>query len=135
MTDINIDPYSTTSQIAGKIPEAVVNYYEISCHSYEVYMTPGFLKHLKKRNHWDIFMSYYQDIPSMIANPDYVGQNPKEPNSIELYKTLNDFLLVPVKLNMSSYLYLSSFYGLDNGANKIEKRLRTGRICPFSSLV
>ncbi|GAB4074727.1 hypothetical protein GCM10028778_22300 [Barrientosiimonas marina] len=135
MTEIHIDPYATASQLVGKVPEVIMKHYEIPCSSYNVYMTPGFLKHLKKRNHWDIFMTYYQEIPSMIANPDYVGQNPKEPNSIELYKALGDFLLVPVKLNTSSYLYLSSFYGLDNGASKIEKRLRTGRIRPFSSLL
>ncbi|WEG15064.1 hypothetical protein PU629_00335 [Pullulanibacillus sp. KACC 23026] len=73
-------------------------------------------------------------MPNIISNPDYVGQNPKEPSSIELYKFLTDHLLVAIKLDPSGYLYLSSFYDLHNGSDKIKKRLRTGRIVPFSSI-
>lgn len=132
MTDIIINPYATTTQLVGHIPIAVPNYYGISCHSYEVIMPPGVLKHLKKQNHWNEFLIYYKDIPYIISNPDYAGQNPKEPNSVELYKFLGDHILIAIKLNPKSRLFLGTFYELDNGHKKIQGRLKNKRIYPFS---
>lgn len=129
---ININPNSTTTQLVGVIPDCIIKHYALQCNSYEVYMPPGVLKHLKKRGHWNDFVTYHQDIPDMIANPDYAGQNPKEPNSVEIYKVINDHVILPIQLNTESGLFLSSFYILDNGADKIIKRLRSGRIHPFS---
>jgi len=129
---INIDPNSTDTQLVGIIPDCIIKHYSLQCNSYEVYMPPGVLKHLKKKGHWNDFVTYHQDIPNMIANPDYAGQNPKEPGTVEIYKIVNDHVLLPIKLNADSGLFLSSFYILDNGAAKIIKRLRSGRIHPFS---
>lgn len=129
---IIINPHATVTQIVGHVPAAVVNYYSIQCTGYEVYMPPGVLKHLQKRGHWNDFLQYYQDIPHIIANPDYAGQNPKEPGTIELYKIMSDHVLLAIKMNPTTGLFLGSFYTLDNGANKIQKRLRVGRIFPFS---
>lgn len=130
--NIQVNPNSTVTQLVGIVPECIVKHYGIQCNDYEVHMPPGVLKHLKKRGHWQDFMAYHQDLPDMIANPDYAGQNPKEPDSVELYKVLGDHILIAIKLNPSSGLFLGSFYTLDNGASKIQKRLRTGRIHPFS---
>lgn len=129
---IQINPYATGTQLVGIVPESIINYYSINCSSNEVYMPPGVLKHLKKRGHWTEFMMYHKDIPSMISNPDYAGQNPKEPDSIELYKVIGDYILIAIKLNPSSGLFLGSFYTLDDGINKVQRRLRIGRIHPFS---
>lgn len=129
---IIINPYSIETQLIGVIPKDVINYYSIQCASYEVYMPPGVLKHLKKRGHWEDFIKYHSHIPDMIANPDYAGQNPKEPNTIELYKVISDYVLLPIKLNVETGLFLSSFYILDNGPDKVQKRLRVDRIHPFS---
>ncbi|AQX56681.1 hypothetical protein BC359_20940 (plasmid) [Priestia flexa] len=129
--NIQVNPDSTVTQLVGIVPECIVKHYGLQCSNYEVHMPPGVLKHLKNRGHWDDFMAYHQDLPDMIANPDYAGQNPKEPNSVELYKVLGEHILVAIKLN-SSGLFLGSFYTLNNGENKIQGRLRTGRIHPFS---
>lgn len=129
---IIVNPNATNTQLVGIIPECVINHYSIQCASLEVYMPPGVMKHLKKRGHWNDFLIHHQDIPNMIANPDYAGQNPKEPNTVELYKVIGDHIILPTKLNAASGLFLSSFYILDNGADKIQKRLRAGRIHPFS---
>lgn len=67
----------------------------------------------------------------MLKNSDYVGQNPKEPNSIELYKQIG-YVLIADKLDPSGYLYLSSMYELNNGEHKIKARLKSGRIVPFT---
>lgn len=132
MKNINVDPYAVTTQMVGVLPECLITHYSIPCNSREVYMPPGVLKHLKKRNHWNEFLAFHRSIPGTIANPDYAGQNPKEPDSVELYKFLGDHILIAVKLNPSRGLFLGSFYKLDNGENKIQGRLRTGRIHPFS---
>lgn len=130
--NIQIKPDSSVTQLVGIVPKCIIKYYGIQCNSFEVYMPPGVLKHLKKRGHWQDFLTYHQDLPNMIANPDYAGQNPKEPDSVELYKILGDHILIAIKFNTSSGLFLGSFYSLDNGADKIQKRLRVGRIYPFS---
>lgn len=130
--EIKINPYSQDTQLVGIIPQCITSYYAISCNSYKVYMPPGVLKHLKRRDHWEDFLAYYQDIPTMISEPDYAGQNPKEPNSVELYKVMGDHILLAIKLNPSTELFLGSFYTLNNGESKIEARLKIGRIFPFS---
>lgn len=132
MINITINPNATDTQMVGVIPKSIVNHYSLNCSSYEVYMPPGVLKHLKKRGHWQDFMQYYQDIPDIIANPDYAGQNPKEPNTVELYKVMTDHVLLAIKMDPNTGLFLGSFYTLDNGPDKIQKRLRNGRIHPFS---
>ncbi len=129
---INININAREAQLVGIIPECIINHYSIQCEGLEVYMPPGVLKHLKRRGHWNDFVKYHKDIPTMIVNPDYAGQNPKEPNTVEIYKIISDHVILPIKLNTSSGLFLSSFYILNNGADKIQKRLRTGRIHPFS---
>ncbi|MFF5996535.1 plasmid-related protein [Lysinibacillus sp. KU-BSD001] len=127
-----INPTSTETQIIGLVPQCIIDYYSLKCASAEVYLPPGVLKHLKKRGHWDDFIKYYEDIPAMIALPDYVGQNPKEPHTIEIYKVIADHVILPIKLNEADGMFMSSFYILDNGADKIAKRLRTGRLHPYS---
>lgn len=132
MEKIIIDPYATDTQLVGIIPGKITSYYSVVCKSHEVYMPPGVLKHLYKRGHWNDFITYHQDIPHMISNPDYAGQNPKELNSVELYKVVNDHVLIAIKLNPSSQLFMGTFFVLKNGQNKIQGRLKTGRIYPFS---
>jgi hypothetical protein len=128
-----VDPNSTDTQCVGILPKKIIKKYGLSCPSDEVYMYPGAIKHIKK-NHAATFALYYDKIPDIISNPDYVGQNPKEPKSVELYKLITDYLLVAIKLDPSGYFYLSTFYDLNNGQTKISKRLRSGRIVPFSSI-
>lgn len=125
MSEIIIDPNATTSQLVGVVPESIIKYFSIKCHSYEVHMPPGVLKHLRKRGHWVDFLTHYKDIPTMISCPDYAGQNPKEPNSIELYKVMGDYILIAIKLNPSSGLFMGSFYKLDDGFNKVQRQSST----------
>ncbi|MDQ0160864.1 plasmid-related protein [Alkalibacillus salilacus] len=134
MSDYTIDPNSKETQVVGKIPQKILDHFSINCPNREVQMYPGAIKHLIKHDHFNIFMSHHRNIPNMIRNPDYVGQNPKEPNSVELYKQLSETLLVAIKLDPSGYLYLSSLYDLHNADHKIQKCLKSGRIIPFSDI-
>ncbi len=130
-----IDLTSRETQVIGLVPQCIIDYYSLTCASPEVYLPPGVLKHLKKHGHWNDFIKYYKEIPKMITSPDYVGQNPKEPNTIEMYKVISDHVILPIKLNKADGLFMSSFYILDNGANKITKRLRTGRLHPYAYFI
>ncbi|WP_343754342.1 plasmid-related protein [Lentibacillus halophilus] len=133
MSYIKINPHATESQLVGIIPKVIVKYYGIKCSSYEVYLPPGVLKHLKKRGHWDDFIKYHENLPNMISSPDYAGQNPDEPDSVELYSIMGDRILIAIKLKPSTDLFLGTFFILKNGDKKIQGRLNTGRIHPFSS--
>lgn len=131
MPNYTVNPYSSQIQIVGLLDlVSIQTLLGITFPSAEVYMYPGVVKHIKK-HHPGIFEQYHHLIPGMIAKPDYVGQNPKEPNSVELYKVVNDHLLMAIKLDPTGYLYLSSFYDLNNGPYKVAQRLSSGRIVPF----
>lgn len=131
MSKYVIDPASTTRQVVGVLPASVINgLLGTTLPAVDVIMYSGFVKHVK-RKHPGIFEQYSYLIPDIIESPDYVGQNPKEPGSVELYKAVGSLLLA-IKLDPSGYLYLSSFYELQNGTHKIQKRLKSGRIVPYT---
>lgn len=66
-------------------------------------------------------------VPSIIANPDYVGHNPKEPNSVELVKVLAANVMVCVKLDVANgYHYVASVYEISN--SKLQNRIQSGRM-------
>lgn len=102
----------------------------ISFEEPNVFIYPGAVKHIK-RNHPHVWNQHKQDLPHLLSNPDYIGKNPKVPNSIELYKFVGNQLLLAIKLDPSGYLFVSTFYDLDNAEHKIKKRLKSGRIQPY----
>ncbi|HET7578783.1 MAG TPA: PBECR2 nuclease fold domain-containing protein [Bacillales bacterium] len=135
MGEYAVNSNATERQIVGEVD--IYKVYRLTRVQFpegagKVFMYPGFIKHLQK-NHPGRFEMYYHLIPSIILEPDYIGQNPKELESIELYKRVNDVLLLAIKFDAKrGYLFLASFYELDNWKKKIKKRLRTGRIVPYS---
>ncbi len=56
-----------------------------------IYMAPGLKKHVKKK-HKDC-LKYLEFISDIITNPDYVGINPNEPDSLEFVKIFEDNIL------------------------------------------
>ncbi|MGZ4135584.1 MAG: PBECR3 domain-containing polyvalent protein, partial [Tumebacillaceae bacterium] len=130
MQKYTIDPHGTERQVVGFLNATVLNsLLGTNLPDAEVIMYPGFVKHVRKK-HPGIFENHYDRIPDIIENPDFVGQNLKEPNSVELYKQVGPLLLA-IKLDPTGYLYLSSMYDLHNGQHKIQKRLQSGRIIPY----
>jgi hypothetical protein len=122
--DIN----ATTKQVIGELNlEAIKRLLGIEFPTSEVYMYPGAIKHAK-RQHPGVIEQYGHLIPDMISNPDYVGHNPTEPDSIELVKYINEHLLLAVKLDPSGYLFVGTFFDLKNGQEKLKRRLASGRL-------
>lgn len=90
-----------------------------------IYMSEGFSVHIQKRHPGHV--KYIERVPEIITSPDYIGCNPKEPDSIELVKVLDENILLAIKLDKKQdYLYVASLY--DVNTSKIERRLSGGRL-------
>ena len=78
-----------------------------------------------KKHHPEIKDSIMLNIPNIISSPDYIGKNPKEPNSIELVKDIGKNTKVCVKLDTKNeYLYVASIFEILLLKNNLEKRCR-----------
>lgn len=94
-----------------------------------IYRSDRLINHIQRR-HPDC-VDYMDKLPEMIAAPDYIGTNPKEPNSMELVKVFEDNILVAVKLDVKKgYLYVASFYDITDG--KLHNRVNSGRLQKFN---
>ena len=124
----SIDIDSTVVQKVGTLDiDAVKQLTGVEFPVADVYMYPGAIKHVKRR-HPGVMETYGHLIPGMISNPDYIGCNPKIPDSVELIKVVSEHILLSIQLDPSSYVFVSSFYRLDNGIAKVHRRLASGRI-------
>ena len=95
-----------------------------------IYQSHGLLVHIKKR-HADV-VNYVSYISEIIANPDYVGHNQNEPDSIELVKCFDKNLMLCIKLDRSSErLYVASLFAITN--SKLQHRLQSGRLVTYES--
>lgn len=91
----------------------------------DIYQSVGLAAHVQKHHPAEI--GNLALIPAVISSPDYVGHNPREPDSIELVKVLSGNVMVCVKLDKSkNYLYVASVYSITNA--KLQNRLQTGRL-------
>ncbi|MCJ7691135.1 MAG: hypothetical protein MUO60_17725 [Clostridiaceae bacterium] len=120
-----LEEYSNKEQLVGTLRQDIIDLLELELPPGDILMNPGAIKHIKKR-HINIFNLYFQSIPDIISNPDYVGINPTEPNSVELVKVFSDNILVAVKLDPSGNLCFSSIYDIKPG--KLRNRLASGRL-------
>lgn len=90
-----------------------------------IYQSTGLQKHVKK--HQKEKASILSDIPTVIQSPEYIGHNPKEQNSVELVKQLQENVMVCVKLDTKNgYLYVASVYTISK--SKLNNRLNSGRL-------
>jgi len=91
----------------------------------EILQSEGLIKHIEKRH--PNCICYLDKIPEILEIPDYIGTNPKEPDSIELVKQLDKNILVAVKLDKKDeHLYVASLFDISNG--KLERRINSGRL-------
>ncbi len=94
----------------------------------KIYQSEGLIKHIQKR-HEDC-VDYIDNIPEIISKPDYIGSNPKEPDSIELIKTYDKNIQIAVKLNIEKdYFYVASLYEITDA--ELQNRLYSGRTKKF----
>lgn len=91
----------------------------------DIWQSSGLAVHVQKHHPNEVHN--IQLIPQIIADPDYIGHNPKEPNSIELIKVLSANTMVCIKLDAGNcYHYVASVYEISDG--KLQNRLKSGRL-------
>ena len=91
----------------------------------KIMQSNGLIKHISKKHPNQI--KYLKNVKDILDNPDYIGVNPKEPDSIELVKVYADNILIAIKLDYNNgYYYLASLYDISNG--KVNNRLNSGRL-------
>lgn len=89
-----------------------------------VYIGKNNIEHIKNRHPYK-FDKYYQDISTIINNPDYVGLNPKD-NSllmVKLYQLNNEYIRVAVKVTSKKICYAKTLHLLSscNAERYLEK--------------
>ena len=90
-----------------------------------IYQSDGLATHVAKRHPNEIGNLVH--IPTIISSPDYIGQNPNEPDSIELVKTISANVMVCVKLDKyHNHMYVASVFNITNG--KLQSRIKSGRL-------
>lgn len=95
----------------------------------DILKSVGFYKHVLKK-HCE-YIGYIEFIPEIINSPDYIGINPKIPNSIELIKLYDEHILVSIELDTDdNYLFVSSLYNIED--SKLQRRLHSGRLKKFT---
>lgn len=75
------------------------------------------IEHMKY-NHPDDFDKYFDSIPLILAEPDFVIPHPKEP-SLQYIKILDDHVLVAVKLSTSGQYWVRTMFTMSS--EKIER--------------
>lgn len=92
-----------------------------------IYLGDSNIAHMIQR-HPEDYSQYGQFIPQILANPDYVGQNPGD-GSIEYVKDFcvdNQFVKVAVRLSQSGNLFVRSLYVLNT--NRVHNFIRRGTL-------
>lgn len=94
----------------------------------DIVQSSGLLLHIQKR-HPDC-ADKLPYVPLIIAEPDYIGHNPREENSIELVKCMDNNLMVCVKLDIKQdYFYVASLFEISDA--KLKRRIESGRLAKF----
>jgi hypothetical protein len=96
-----------------------------------VYVHDGIVEHIDY-HHKNVYRMFETDIRKMIECPDFVGANPKESDSVELYIEKSHLLLAIKSNRKAGYLYLASLFRLDDWNRKIPERLENRRIRRFN---
>lgn len=98
----------------------------------KIYKSKGLVTHIEKKH--ANCLAYLGHIPDIIKNPDYIGTNAKEPNSIEVIKRYDKNILVAIKLDTrNDYYYVASLYAISEG--KLLRRLHSKRIKIYAEKV
>lgn len=118
----------STLTIVGKFQNDYNQKLNINLPILDIYQDLGLYKHVKS-NHPNC-IQYLNKISDILISPDYIGQNPKVPNSVELIKNFGDNLQIAIKLDSNNnYYYIATLHEISNV--KIKKRLNNGRLKKF----
>lgn len=93
----------------------------------KIYLGQSNLTHMQT-SHPEDFEKYGAELCSILANPDFVGQNPRD-GSIEYVKEFlvdGEYVKVAVRLSAGSRYYARSLYVLNN--SRVQNFIRKGTL-------
>ena len=115
-------------QEVGKVSARVISLLGSSLKADQpIYLGPNNIAHMQSRHPAD-YAKYGHYIPQILANPDYVGENPAD-GSIEYvkdFKINGEFVKVAVRLSGGGVLYARSLYVLN--PNRVQNFIRKGTL-------
>lgn len=92
-----------------------------------IFLGPTNVAHMQAKHAAD-YIKYGGYIPQILANPDYVGQNPSD-GSIEYvkeYQVNNEFVKVAVRISSNGTLFARSLYVLNS--NRVNNFIKKGTL-------
>ncbi|WP_070000874.1 PBECR3 domain-containing polyvalent protein [Cellulosilyticum sp. I15G10I2] len=125
---INLDKMSRQTQLVGYIRNEIIEQLELSINTKEIIIYPGVIKHIRERHPYT-FRKYFHKLVEIIRSPDYIGAVYKDYHRIEFIKNYKDNILVALKVEENSPIFISSMYIITE--NAIEKRIETGKLHPI----
>jgi len=93
-----------------------------------IYISESNIKHIREF-HSDAYMNYYDDLPGIIKNPDYVGIAGVAIPSIEYikqYKVNDEYVNVAVRATKGGVYYIRSMFRIEEG--RINDYLKKGKL-------
>lgn len=113
-----------TKQI-GTFSEKVIGLLQLDLEANTpIYIGDSNIEHIKKRHPYE-YEKYFSSIEDIIANPDYVGQNPSDKSIafVKTYQLGSEYIRVAVKIMTSGRCYAKTLHLLStcNAERYIEK--------------
>jgi len=116
----------TVGSRVGLLKQKVIDILSVNLLPAEIFLLWGGIKHIKNKR-LVCFKNHLNDIPEIIKNPEYVGTNPKYPDSVEFLKEIRGInILVAVTQNSQKILQISTMY--DVTPSKLANMLSYNRI-------
>lgn len=114
--------------IVGVITEEIIALLKLSVPAgTPIYLGSSNIAHMQEK-HPEDYEKYGADLPSILAAPDYVGQNPKD-GSIEYVKDYvvnGEYVKVAVRISVSGRYFARSMYVLN--PNRVQNFIRKGTL-------
>lgn len=116
----------------GKYNKIYNKLLNISFEDSDIYRDSGLTAHLIKRKHYSA-IKYLDYVPDIISDPDYVGKNPNEAESIEFVKCFKKNMHIGIKVDFQKgYMYVATMHEITDAI--IERYVNNGRFIPIDKL-
>ncbi len=100
----------TVGSKVGLLKQKVIDILSVNLLPAEIFLLWGGIKHIKNKR-LICFKNHLNDIPEIIKNPEYIGTNPKYPDSVEFLKEMGGVnILVAVSQNLQGILQIATMY-------------------------
>jgi len=111
-------------KVVGKYRPEFNSLLGISLPCVVITVSDGLIKHINS-HHPDCTV-YYEKIPEIIADPDFIGTDPTKKDSVELIKIYQDSILIAITLSsQGDEFYVATLF--DVTSDKISRRVLSGR--------